>query len=837
MTIKVMLKIREYLTSTHTLLVLMAILTVLVAAAYNIYFERSGRERVEGQLESISQLKVAELVQWRRERLGDGDVFHANSSFIELLESYAADYKATDARLRVITWLRQIRESYAYDKVFLFDASGTELAAWPIEGTGDPMIASAIRSTPSLAKTDFLDFYKNPSDGRVYLSVLAPLKGALADWVLALRIDPEKYLYPYLKRWPVESGSAETLLVRKDGDDVLYLNPLRFRQEKALELRVPLDANSSRAPARAVLGHSGIFLGKDYRGIPVLSALAHVDNSPWYLITRMDLEEVHGDTRDRRFIMAILMLALLGAEATGVLATTRRFKLRSLEKEAQASKTVKASEERLRLALSAADQGLYDLNVQTGQTVVNDTYALMLGYDPEEFRETNAFWIERLHPDDKESVAETYRSYIAGEIPDYRVEFRQKAKDGAWKWILSLGKIVERNAEGLPLRMLGTHTDITARKTAEEALRTSETRLRRTLDEMMEGCQIISCGWRYLYLNDTAVRYSRSRKEDLLGKTLFECYPGVEDTELFKVLDSCMRARSSATTESEFRYPDGTQEWFEFSIQPTFDGLFILTLNISDRKRHEQELLDLNRSLEQKVEERTAILQVKNRELEAFTYSVAHDLRSPLRGIDGFSRIVQEEYAEALGSEGGRLLGIIRSGAAKLDSLITNLLEYARIGRSLPTLSELDMEALARSAFGNCADPAVLDSFQISIGEMPKAIADPGMMERIWTNLLSNAVKYSIPAPIHRIELEGHKAKGTVEYVVRDHGVGFDPRYGDKLFVMFQRLHAEESFPGSGIGLAIVRKLVELHGGKIWAEGTPGKGATFSFALPDRSMP
>jgi light-regulated signal transduction histidine kinase (bacteriophytochrome) len=147
------------------------------------------------------------------------------------------------------------------------------------------------------------------------------------------------------------------------------------------------------------------------------------------------------------------------------------------------------------------------------------------------------------------------------------------------------------------------------------------------------------------------------------------------------------------------------------------------------------------------------------------------------------------------------------------------------------------MEALARSAFGNCADPAVLDSFQISIGEMPKAIADPGMMERIWTNLLSNAVKYSIPAPIHRIELEGHKAKGTVEYVVRDHGVGFDPRYADKLFVMFQRLHAEESFPGSGIGLAIVRKLVELHGGKIWAEGTPGKGATFSFALPDRSMP
>jgi len=418
----------------------------------------------------------------------------------------------------------------------------------------------------------------------------------------------------------------------------------------------------------------------------------------------MNLEEVYGYTRDRRLIMAILMLALLGAELTGVLATTRRWKLTNLEKDAKAVMAVKTSEERLR----------------------------------------------------------------------------------------------------------------------------------RTLDEMMEGCQILSCGWRYMYLNDTAVRYSRARREDLIGKTLFECYPGVEETELFGVLVACMKERKAAKTESEFQFPDGSREWFEFSIQPTFEGLFILTLNISKRKRHEQELLDLNRSLEQKVEERTTILQVKNRELEAFTYSVAHDLRAPLRGIDGFTRILQEEFSEVLGKEGGRLLDVVRSGAVKLDRLIANLLECARIGRSMPVVVEVDMGTLARDAYVNCADPSILDSFQISFSEMPRAMVDPAMMERVWTNLLSNAVKYSIPAPVHHIEVEGHEAEDRMEYSVRDHGVGFDPRYSDKLFGMFQRLHAEETFPGSGIGLAIVQKLVELHGGRIWAEGKMGEGAVFRFSLPSR---
>ena len=623
-------------------------------------------------------------------------------------------------------------------------------------------------------------------------------------------------------------------MVRSEGEAVLFLNSLRHRTVPALMLRPPILPYSDLPAIRAFLGHTGPFIGRDYRGTPVLSYLSRVPDSPWFLVTKMDLAEVDGNVRDRRLILTFLVFALLGAEISGVVATTRRWRIRALEKEADAARAVQESEERLRLALAAADQGMYDLNIQTGETVVNDEYARMLGYDPATFRETNEAWIERLHPEDREPVAAVYRKYIAGEIPVYKVEFRQRTAEGGWKWILSLGKVVELDGQGRPLRMLGTHTDITTRKNAEEALRLSEERFRNTLDDMMEGCQILSFDWRYLYLNDTAVRYGRASREELIGRTLFECYPGVETTELYGVLASCMKDRKSATTESEFQFPDGLTNWFQFSVQPIPEGLFVLTLDIGERKRHERELLDLNLDLERKVEERTALLGAKNRELEAFTYSVAHDLRAPLRGIDGFARILEEEYRGVLGAEGSRLLGVVRSGAGKLDRLITDLLEYARIGRSEPVLSPVDMGELARHALSECSDPGVLGSFEIRIRNLPSVPADPGMMERIWINLLSNAIKYSLPSKTRRIEISGSRDGDWATYSIRDRGVGFDPRYSNKLFNMFQRLHSAEDFPGSGIGLAITRKLVELHGGRIWAEGTKGEGAVFSFSLPGR---
>jgi len=229
------------------------------------------------------------------------------------------------------------------------------------------------------------------------------------------------------------------------------------------------------------------------------------------------------------------------------------------------------------------------------------------------------------------------------------------------------------------------------------------------------------------------------------------------------------------------------------------------------------------KDLDERIAQRTAQLGASNKELESFAYSVAHDLRAPLRSIDGFSRILQEESSASLDAEGWRLLGVIRGCAAEMDALITNLLEIARLGRTELACSTVDMGSMANKVFAALAAPPLSETFEFRVGELPEAAADEVMIERVWSNLLANAIKYSIPSPVHRIEVDGHQDGGMI---------GFDERYKSKLFGIFQRLHDKSEFEGTGVGLAIVERVVSRHGGKVWAEGRTGEGATFHFSLP-----
>jgi signal transduction histidine kinase len=234
--------------------------------------------------------------------------------------------------------------------------------------------------------------------------------------------------------------------------------------------------------------------------------------------------------------------------------------------------------------------------------------------------------------------------------------------------------------------------------------------------------------------------------------------------------------------------------------------------------------------LERRVAVRTAELAAANRELEAFSYSVSHDLRAPLRAVDGYARMLEEDYGGRLDEEGRRLLGVVRSSSRQMGQLIDDLLAFSRLGRQAPAKRPVDMTHLAREAVRELTCDS--GGHAIDISPLPATSADPALLRQVWLNLVGNALKYSAGRDAARVEIGGRKDGSESVYWVRDNGVGFDMRYADKLFRVFQRLHRAEEFPGTGVGLAIVERVVTRHGGRVWAEAELGMGAAFYFALP-----
>jgi len=232
--------------------------------------------------------------------------------------------------------------------------------------------------------------------------------------------------------------------------------------------------------------------------------------------------------------------------------------------------------------------------------------------------------------------------------------------------------------------------------------------------------------------------------------------------------------------------------------------------------------------LEARVRSRTAELEAANRELDSFSYSVSHDLRAPLRAVDGYARMLEEDYAGRLDDEGRRLLGVVREASRRMGQLIDDLLAFSKLGRQEPLRQRLDMTALASEVTEELRRDAPAT---VGMSVLPPAHADAALLKQVWVNLIGNALKYSGKREGARIEIGGREEQAENVYWVRDNGVGFDMRYADKLFGVFQRLHSAAEFEGTGVGLATVRRIVTRHGGRIWAEGAVDRGATFYFTL------
>jgi PAS domain S-box-containing protein len=561
----------------------------------------------------------------------------------------------------------------------------------------------------------------------------------------------------------------------------------------------------------------------------------------------------------------------------------------------QLTEALAKNEERLRLSLHASKQGLYDLNVQTGESIVNHEYAEMLGYDPEAFIATNAAWIERLHPDDKAVTAKAYTDYINGLLPEYRVEFRQKTKQGDWKWILSLGSIVEYDGEGKPLRMMGTHTDINERKEAEAKVQEQLRRLSglRIIDQAIssnfgmeetlnvvlqqlkellgidaaaillvdEHEQLLECaagqGFDSLEVRNAqlklSVGYARraiSEKRTIHVPNLLETGGSLADSlksvgdDLLDYYGTPLVAKGNVLGVMEVYFHTPTNpdhEWLTF-----FEMLAGQAAIAIENSQLIDGLMRSTQELEQRVKNRTADLLRMNAELEhanrikdEFLANMSHELRTPLTGILGLAETLQFGTYGQLNEKQAKYLQTIEASGRHLLSLINDILDLAKIEAGkfdiYPEMISLDDTCRASLLFVKelAHKKSVVLEYQAA-KDVKSIFADARRLKQILINLLSNAVKFTPEKGHVTLTVHTDAKKEQIHLSVIDSGIGIAQADLDRLFTPFTQVDSRlnRQYEGTGLGLALVLRLAEMHGGSVQVESQVGVGSRFTVSLP-----
>lgn len=442
-----------------------------------------------------------------------------------------------------------------------------------------------------------------------------------------------------------------------------------------------------------------------------------------------------------------------------------------------------------------------------------------------------------LFPDDSETWRARYERALAGQIVRVEAERLVRA-DGAVCWLhWEVHPWADEGGGIGGIVILGE--DITARRTVEQALETERTLLRTIFDVLPESIYVKDRESRFLMANAACAADMRvAGSAALLGRTDADFFDAELAARFREAEVTVLEGGEIRDRADTFRGDDGSTSHRINNVVPlrtpegAVYGLVGTSRDVTATKRAEQEIRDLNAKLEQRVLERTAQLEAANQELEAFSYSVSHDLRAPLRAIDGFSQIVEEDYAALLPAEGRRRLLTIRGEAQRMGRLIDDLLAFSRLGRSPVEAEPVDMEALVRECIVSLAQECAGREVTWQIEPLPPARGNARLLRQVWFNLIANALKYTRKRAGATIRIAASVgASGAPVYTVQDDGVGFDMRYAGKLFGVFQRLHRADEFEGTGAGLAIARRIVQRHFGRIWAESAPNQGATFHFTL------
>ncbi len=580
--------------------VLLSIGIVVTGALYQRSYERHYRTETERLLSGVAELKVNEIVQWRKERLGDAEVFHKNKDFSGLVKRYFGVPEDPDARERIRTWLSQVQAAYHYDRISLLDAQCTERISAPDAPEAVfPRIRENFSKTLHVGKADFLDFYRDAPDRPVYLSILVPIPDEQDAHkplgVLVFRIDPKTYLYPLINSWPTPSETAETLIVRREGNEVVFLNELRFKKDAALSLRRSLDDTLLPA-AQAALGVQGTMEGTDYRGIPVVAYVCSIPDSPWGLVARMDMSEIYGPLREKLWQVVALAAALLLGAGACVGLIWRQQRLHFYRERYLAAEALRESEERHRMTLMSVGDAVIATDATGRVQVLNPVAEYLTGWSNAEalghpldevFHIVNESTRKRVENPVQKVLSE-------GSIVGLANHTLLISRDGVEHPIADSAAPIQ-GADGATTGVVLVFRDQTGEHAARKALQDSEARYRTLVQNIPQKIFMKDRESRYVSVSENLAQDLGVSPEEAAGKTDLDFFPE-ELASKYRADDRHVMG-TGETEEFEERYlQQGKETWILTVKTPVRDanneivGILGIFRDITEHRRAEEAL-------------------------------------------------------------------------------------------------------------------------------------------------------------------------------------------------------------------------------------------------------
>jgi PAS domain S-box-containing protein len=599
-------EMREKLTLPALFLIFFILAAGIVAAGSFYYGSLRQRHRmtVEESLAAIADLKVGEIALWKKERLGDVDLFYKNNAFSALVRRYMERPEDLDLQQELRAWIGHIQATCHFEQVALLDVQGAPRVSVP--DTKEPICSAVRQKVPEVLRSGqvaFVDFYRNERSQKIYLGFLVPLLDAknggrpIPIGVVSLTADPNMYLYPFLERWPTPSATAETLLIRREGNEAVFLNELRFQKNTALTLRIPLETRDNPA-VKAVLGEEGNVQGIDYRGVPVLAAVLAVPDSPWFLVARMDAAEVYAPMRERLWLTVLFVVVLLLGAAAGVALVWQGHLVRFNQQRAKAAETLREANENLDITLKSIGDAVIATDAAGNISRMNPVAEMLTGWTlaeatgrplPEVFRIINAHTRQPV----ADPVAKVLKS---GHIVGLGNHTALIARDESECQIADSAAPI-RNGAGQTRGVVLIFRDVTREYAAAERLRLLE----RAINAAGEGICITGsngAGNPLVYVNHGFEQLTGYPAEAVLGQNMRFLQGADTDQAAVERMRAAIESEQEFTSELLNYRQDGTPFWNQISITPVKDAagkvshLVAVLHDLTARRRAEEALRD-----------------------------------------------------------------------------------------------------------------------------------------------------------------------------------------------------------------------------------------------------